>query len=743
MRQFIKTLYGDPLRIVRIVCVVGAFFLAIFLRTAFNYDHVFADDGVELAESDALFHMRTIHNLVHNFPWRSQFDPYGAFPDGLPMPTAPLFDYVVAIASLVIGFGNPSPDLIDTVGAWTPCVLSALVVFPVYFLSRLVFDPVAACFAALMVSVLPGTFAIISRLGFADHHSLEVLLAITSVWLLTEALSRAGKSRRLVWSCAAGVALAGYLCTRAGGAFVVAVLVGWALAQVSVDAFHGRSEWRVLGLIAPAFAIAVVLAGPAQPLAWGYTTALALCGGAAALAVWSSVVFVLRKAHAPPWAHALAFTTATLVGLGALALFLPDTLMSWSTRFLPVLGDGPARSVRELQPTLVLGPGFSATRLFEEFGTTIVFAAPLIPVLWRRAWSDASFGLYWCWSAVMLALGLSQMRMVPYAVVALAPLAGQFASRALEVKAPMTRMVVFGLLAALVWAPNIKPAVGVYELRAVFPPHWKRTFTWLRTQTPEPLGDPRAYRRWYAQPEAGRQFDYPPSAYGVLAWWDFGYAITVLGQRIPTTTGTQTNVSGVSKFYSETDPLAARELLEELGVRYVIVDRGLPLERYENWVGRDAWFYAITQWAARDAKQFFELYFERASNGQRTPVVVYYPDYYRTMMARLFLFNAEPAEPDNSTWAIRYNELIAGSRIVRDIVEKKQFETLGEAEEFLAEQTEDNWVIAGLHPYKTCAPINGIGGYELRFKATRVGLGDVKVFEVVDDGQSVVPQSLP
>jgi hypothetical protein len=333
----------------------------------------------------------------------------------------------------------------------------------------------------------------------------------------------------------------------------------------------------------------------------------------------------------------------------------------------------------------------------------------------------------------MLALGLSQMRMVPYSVVALAPFAGQFVSRALAVEGGAKRALIIGVLGAVAWAPNLKPAIETYGKRGDFPPYWKRTLTWLRTQTPEPFGDPEAYRRWYANPKQGEQFDYPQSVYGVLAWWDFGYPITLYGQRIPTTTGTQKNIAGVAKFYSETDPLAARDLLNELGVRYVIVDLSLPVQRYENWKSRTAWFSAATQWASRDLKQFLELYFERDSSGKPKPIVVFYPDYYRTMMARLFMFDSKPAEPKNSTWTIRYEEFAGVNATAREIVEKKQFETFQDAEVFLAGQTENNWVLAGLNPFKTCVPIEGMSGYELGFKATPVGLGDVKVFEVIDE----------
>ena len=53
-----------------------AFAAALVLRSAFNYDAVFRPDGVRYQEGDAWFHMRTVRNLMHHYPFRSGFDPY-------------------------------------------------------------------------------------------------------------------------------------------------------------------------------------------------------------------------------------------------------------------------------------------------------------------------------------------------------------------------------------------------------------------------------------------------------------------------------------------------------------------------------------------------------------------------------------------------------------------------------------------------------------------------------------------
>ncbi len=46
------------------------------------------------------------------------------------------FDQMKALASLVLGMGNPSPKLINTVGAYFHTVFGALIVIPVYSLGK-------------------------------------------------------------------------------------------------------------------------------------------------------------------------------------------------------------------------------------------------------------------------------------------------------------------------------------------------------------------------------------------------------------------------------------------------------------------------------------------------------------------------------------------------------------------------------------------------------------------------------
>ena len=62
------------------------------------------------------------------------------------------------------------------------------------------------------------------------------------------------------------------------------------------------------------------------------------------------------------------------------------------------------------------------------------------------------------------------------------------------------------------------------------PDAWMESLTWLREYTDEPFGDSDFYYARYDRP-----FDYSayPDAYGVTAWWDYGYWIVRIGQRPP------------------------------------------------------------------------------------------------------------------------------------------------------------------------------------------------------------------
>ena len=104
---------------------------------------------------------------------------------------------------------------------------------------------------------------------------------------------------------------------------------------------------------------------------------------------------------------------------------------------------------------------------------------------------------------------------------------------------------------------------------------WYETLRWMRDNTPEPGID---YYGWYGEPPKNEttggwgDYDYPPTAYGVMSWWDYGHMITWVAHRIPNANPFQEGAQIAAKYLIATDESEANEILDELGTRYIITD---------------------------------------------------------------------------------------------------------------------------------------------------------------------------
>lgn len=172
--------------------------IALGLRTIPSWNLVFSGERVVFQGTDAWYHMRLVDNLVRNFPHWPTFDPYRAFPNGQSTEVLPLLDYLIATSALLLGGGEPSSRLLDAVGAWLPPILGILCLIFVYFSGCRLQDPLAGLLAAAFLGFFPGFFLLRSRLGFTDHHVLEVLLVSGLFTFLVFSLEqKAARRRRL------------------------------------------------------------------------------------------------------------------------------------------------------------------------------------------------------------------------------------------------------------------------------------------------------------------------------------------------------------------------------------------------------------------------------------------------------------------------------------------------------------------------------------------------------------------
>ena len=255
----------SPAAITSIILVVLCG-ISLYILIALPYDQVFRDGWVAFKGVDPYWHMRMVDNLLHHFPHHMSFDPYYYFPNGMDVPSAFFFDWLIAAIARILSLGSPSQHTVDFVGAYIPAILGTLTIIPVYFIGKELFNRWVGVLSAALVVILPGEFLNRSLLGFTDHHVAEALLTTVTILFFILALKRAREreisfahlinrdwaiiAKPLIYTLLAGLFLGIYLLTWWGGLLFVFIIFVYLIIQFLIDLLRGKST-DYLCLIAP------------------------------------------------------------------------------------------------------------------------------------------------------------------------------------------------------------------------------------------------------------------------------------------------------------------------------------------------------------------------------------------------------------------------------------------------------------------------------------------------------------
>jgi asparagine N-glycosylation enzyme membrane subunit Stt3 len=705
--------------------VVCAVLLSFWLRVSPAWTRVFTPWGVDFQEPDAWFHLRTVHNLLAHFPFRSGFDPYALFPAGMNLPTGPLWDFMIASTAWVVGLGRPSADLTDHVAAWLPAVLGALCPIPIFLVSRRLFGLTAALFAALWIAVTPGEFMWLSHLGHADHHAAEGLFSLLVFCFLYAALeARAAVSRWM--ALLAGVSLGALLATQPAAIFVPGIL---AFATV----------------LAPRMALPVVYALAAAavtllPVAKGlYTTydwlSIAVSAGAAG-AMWLLELLHTRKGW-PAWSRWIAIPASIALALGATQIARPALLPSVVSEvgFLA----GSQSDVAELQP--VVGSLRTALRdMNDHLGTIWVPALPaliwIIVFAFRKR--RPSLILLAVYSLAFTIAAFLRLRMILYYVPFAAILAGAVCAwLARFATVPRYRVALAAGLAALLLGFNVPAAASRMATDGGGGRDWLQAMAWLRFHSPEPFADSDVWGRYFPRLGPGQAYPASPPAWGVAVWWDKGYMLENLAHRLPMANGSgagttqeeaRQRIGEMASFYASTFPEAALHILRRSGARYVIADPSLPV--IPAMAARSVLPF-IQKAAGYDSDNSFRIYWHDAG-GFRKPMYVYFADYYHAMGVRLFL-NDGKAVRGTGPWVFRIQTDTVKHEVLTGAL---HFDSEREAGNYMAAHHTENLIVGCTEPLDSCFDVEPVRGLRRVFSSDPAPLSlkrdieTVKIFEL-------------
>ncbi len=414
---------------------------------------------------------------------------------------------------------------------------------------------------------------------------------------------------------------------------------------------------------------------------------------------------------------------AILAGAVVLAPSLRHSAKIIVTHLLPSLF-GTSGGVYELQSLMYEHGHFTLIPALRQFYGAYFFALLGLLLLAEYAIkrSDPGRALILFWSLAMFALAMGQLRMTYYYAVAAALLSG-YAADNLIASGRKTAWVVGLSLALLVFAPNLYAAFNG-DVSTGIAGDWKETLDWMRAFTPEPFGDPAFFYARYRRSEYGPDYRYPPSAYSVMAWWDYGYSIVDVARRIPVTNPTQANADVAADFFLAQSEPEAVPLLQAWRTRYIVVDERLPLWPYsgEVMIGDFPAFFEYSRVHRRN--DYLLPAFEMNADGKPAPKMFYLPAYYRSMAVRLFVFGGQAVDGrDGATLVFLQQKPSPRGGSYQEVTGIKRYESAQEAIAAEAGCRNQGCVVAGDNPMISCVPLVALQQLRPAFASTTSAIG--------------------
>ncbi len=277
------------------------------------------------------------------------------------------------------------------------------------------------------------------------------------------------------------------------------------------------------------------------------------------------------------------------------------------------------------------------------------------------------------------------------------------------------------LVVVIPW--NIIKSVEIASAPAFLPSAaWQESLTWMKDNTPEPLGAPDDYYQLYKS-----DFEYPASAYGVTSWWDYGYWITRIGHRIPSANPSQEPdpILKVASLFLSHDASQAGNILGELQTKYIVGDHATATSK----------FWAIVTWAGEPQENYLPAYFVQQGDAIQQ-AQVYTPEYYQTLYIRLYNFNGQEVTKARPI-VVAFTERETSDGVpYRLVTESRQFDSYPAALAYVEEAGAETHAVVGSNPFISPVPLEAVPDFSLVFESTKKisvpeagSKPEVKIFE--------------
>jgi oligosaccharyl transferase (archaeosortase A-associated) len=565
-----------------------------FLLRLFAGRSYLTENGVLLPGYDEYYHMRRILYAVNHFPNTLWFDSYLNYPHGLSITWPPLFDQISATLCVVLG--QHTKGGVEMVSSFVPMIAGILAIVVIYYMVRELFDHRVALMASFMTAIAPN-YILNTMFAATDHHSLEVLLQLTTILFIIMAICR--NEKRYLFACAAGVAVAALAYTWQGADIYLGIFLIYAFIRMTLDLKEGRPSTDTVTMLLIAFGLALVLVLPFWNTPWLSPSFLGMAAIIVALSIMFGLSYIMQE-RKMSWTMfpvsilvlAVVFALSTrvfggLFGLGALIQNGVDLI--W--------GGGMIGKISEAEPLVYDAETFYEV-VFSPLGLNLLIslagiAASIIYIQRSDGGRRQGLLLLLVWAIYTLILTFGQARFLYISMIAMGVLISIFFSWAKDLverklaertqKAPKGWAII---LLLLVISPTLTDAVNTVYYAGGTPPavsgDWQQSLIWLK--------DNSNTTSYYELPEKAPE-------YSVMSWWDYGNWIVYLAERPVVANNFQAGVEDAAKFYLSESEENATAVLDARGAKYILADFDLVFGKLP----------ALTSWANVDINSYMRM----------------------------------------------------------------------------------------------------------------------------------------
>jgi len=379
------------------IALIAIFFLVLFMNSYFNIvsnvsinpDGTALTDKFYLSGPDPYYNMRLVYTTSQtgHFPYYSSNDPLLAYPFGKSGGRAPLLVMsAIGFSKLLTPFMSEA-DALGYAMQFVPALFGALLIFPIYFIGKLLFDKKAGLVAALLIAIIPIHLSSGHGSAYAlfDHDSLNLLLYFLTFLFLIKSIKEKDTFRRILYALFAGIPLAALSMVWVEAQFLYTLITVYAVVQLLFDLFTNKVEERFVMSVALALFTGFLVSWPvtyaggvALDLPFYLALGVAVFGG----------ICILFKRRQIPWVvsypiiagiavAAVAFLYIVYINPKTFSIFSPLTALSNI-----LFGSGIYGSKVSL--TIAEAGTYSLSRTVMSFG----------PALYWIAWFGFVFLIY-------------------------------------------------------------------------------------------------------------------------------------------------------------------------------------------------------------------------------------------------------------------------------------------------------------------------------------------------------------